>query len=329
MQQLRKVPGTAIAYGALALVWGSSFLLIKLSLEGLSPGQVALGRVSFGALTLVVIMLATKRAWPRSPRVWLHMTVVAATLCTIPFTLFAWAETMVPSTVASIVNATTPIMTLLLTPLLLPSDRLSRAKTLGLLIGIAGVVVLVGPWRLLLAGDAVSLPGILAALGATACYGFGGLYMRRFLADTSIDSITIAAMQLVLATALALLAAPFTATGAVHLTPSVVLAIATLGILGSGIAYIWYTGIIRTWGAARASTVTYLTPVVGVTFGALFLGEGVHWNEPVGGAIVVLGILASQGIFERRGRADPALISPSSTAERAGSLPGNTAGGAR
>ncbi|WP_042544201.1 DMT family transporter [Leucobacter komagatae] len=299
MIQRRKAPGTAIAFGVLALIWGSSFFLIKLSLEGLSPGQVALGRLAFGALTLVVIMLVTKRAWPRSRRVWLHMTVVAATLCTIPFTLFAWAETMVPSTVASIVNATTPIMTLLLIPLVMPKDRLSRAQTIGLVVGILGVVVLVGPWRMVLTGDGISLPGVLAALGATACYGFGGLYMRRFLTDTTIDSITIAAMQLVLATGLALIAAPFISTGPMQLTATVVAAISALGILGGGIAYILYTGIIRTWGPARASTVTYLTPVVGVTLGALFLGETVHWNEPVGGAIVVLGILASQGAIER------------------------------
>lgn len=299
MQQPRKASATSIAFVALALVWGSSFLFIKLSLAGLSPGQVALGRVALGAATLSAIMLATRRAWPREPRLWLHMTVVAATLCTIPFTLVAWAETVVPSTVASIVNATTPIMTLLLTPLLIPRDRLSRGKVIGLGIGILGVVVLVGPWRLLVTSEGVSLPGVVAMLGATACYGFGGLYMRRFLAGSTYDSVTIAAVQLVLATALALLAAPFVSRGSVQLTPSVLLAIAALGVLGSGVAYIWYTGIIRAWGAARASTVTYLTPVLGVTFGVLFLGERLHWNEPVGGAIVVLGILASQGVFER------------------------------
>ena len=91
-----------------------------------------------------------------------------------------------------------------------------------------------------------------------------------------------------------------------------VLAISALGILGGGIAYILYTGIIRTWGPARASTVTYLAPhVVGVTFGALFLGETVHWNEPVGGAIVVLGILASQAGLRCAGQPPIPHLSPS------------------
>lgn len=299
MLQPRKESLTVFAYAALALLWGSSFLFIKLGLTGLSPGQVALGRLALGALTLVTIMTLTRRSWPRDGKLWLHMIVIAGTLCTIPFTLFAWAETQVPSTVASIFNATTPIMTLLLTPLIIPAERLSTAKTLGLVIGIAGVAVLVGPWRLLTDGESVSLPGVLACLAATTCYGFGGLYMRKFLAHSGLDSVTAAAMQLVVATGLALVAAPFLSLGEITLSPTVVLAMLALGVLGSGIAYIWYTSIIRAWGAARASTVTYLTPVVGVTFGVLFLGEPVHWNEPVGGLIVILGILASQGIFDR------------------------------
>jgi drug/metabolite transporter (DMT)-like permease len=299
MTTTRKISGVTLAYIALAFVWGSSFLFMKIGLEGLSAGQVALGRIALGALALVAIMVFTRRKWPREPRVWLHLAVVGAAMCTVPFTLFAWAETMIPSTVASIVNASTPIMTLLLTPLLLPTEKLSRTQRFGLFIGIIGVIVLVGPWRMIMSGDSVSLPGMLAALGATVCYGFGGLYMRRFLAGVGYDSITIAAVQMITATGLSLLIAPLVSLGPVTLTTPVVLAMLTLGILGSGIAYIWFTMTVRAWGAARASTVTYLTPVVGVTFGALFLGEGVHWNEPVGGLIVILGIVASQGLLER------------------------------
>ena len=299
MTTTRKISGVTLAYIALAFVWGSSFLFMKIGLEGLSAGQVALGRIALGALALVAIMVFTRRKWPREPRVWLHLAVVGAAMCTVPFTLFAWAETMIPSTVASIVNASTPIMTLLLTPLLLPTEKLSRTQRFGLFIGIIGVIVLVGPWRMIMSGDSVPLPGMLAALGATVCYGFGGLYMRRFLAGVVYDSITIAAVQMITATGLSLLIAPLVSLGPVTLTTPVVLAMLTLGILGSGIAYIWFTMSVRAWGAARASTVTYLTPVVGVTFGALFLGEGVHWNEPVGGLIVILGIVASQGLLER------------------------------
>ena len=95
--------------------------------------------------------------------------------------------------------------------------------------------MLVGPWRMMVSGDTVSLPGMLAALGATACYGFGGLYMRRFLASAGYDSVTMAAMQMVVATALSLLAAPFTSLGPASLTTPVVLSMPALGVLGSGI----------------------------------------------------------------------------------------------
>lgn len=289
--------GVALRFIALSLIWGSSFLFMKLGLEGLSPGQVALARIVLGGLTLATIMAVTKRRWPRDPKLWLHMVFVAAVLCAIPYSLFAWAETSVPSAVASIVNATTPIMTLLLVPVIMPSERLSRPQAIGLVVGIVGVIVLVGPWRALGSTEAFSLPGLLACLGATFCYGVGSLYMRRFVvkAGSDIDPITIAAMQTGMATVLMLLIAPLTAMSAIRLSTSVVLAMLALGIFGTGIAYIWNTQILHVWGAARTSTVTYLTPVVGVTFGALFLGETLHWNEPLGGAVVILGILASQG----------------------------------
>ncbi|MFF8819224.1 DMT family transporter [Leucobacter sp. NPDC015123] len=302
MAQPSKNRTTILTYSALALIWGSSFLLMKLGLVGLSPGQVALGRIALGACTLAAIMRLTRRRWPRERRVWAHMIVIGATLCTIPFTLFAWAETVLPTTVASIANATTPIMTLLLTPLLIPAEKLSRRQSIGLVTGIIGVAVLVAPWRYLAADGSVSLPGLAACLAATLCYGFGGLYMRKFLSRTGLDAVTAAAMQLTTASLLALAAAPLISLEPVRLTPSVIAAMLALGILGSGVAYIWYTGIIRAWGPARASTVTYLTPVVGVTLGVAVLGESVHWNEPVGGGVIVLGVLASQGLFDRRKR---------------------------
>ncbi|KHK95671.1 membrane protein [Microbacterium mangrovi] len=301
MQNVGNPRSTVWAFLALSGVWGASFLFIKVGLEGLSPAQVVLGRILLGALALVVIMTVTRRRWPREGRVWGHMIVVGAFFCAVPFTLFAWAEQYVPSSLASIYNATTPIMTLLLTPLVLRSERLDRARVAGLVVGILGVVVLTGPWQLFGTGDVRgTIPAQLACLGATVSYGFAGLYMRRFVSGLPYDSVTLSSVQLTMASAIVLLLAPFTARGAVSLSVPVVLSVATLGIVGTGIAYIWFTRIIRDWGAARASTVTYLAPVVGVMLGVLVLGESIHWYEPVGGAIVVAGILVSQGALPRR-----------------------------
>jgi drug/metabolite transporter (DMT)-like permease len=294
--------GTLWAFLALSLIWGASFLFIKVGLDGFSPAQLVLCRIVLGALTLVVVMTVTRRKWPRERRVWLHMIVVGAFFCAIPFTLFAWAEQYVPSSLASIYNATTPIMTLLFTPLVLRSERLSRARVLGLVVGIVGVLILTGPWQLI--GDPAlraSVPAQLACLGATASYGFAGLYLRRFVSGLPYDSVTLSSVQLIAASAIVLMLAPFDARGPISLSVPVVASIATLAVLGTGVAYIWFTRIVRDWGPARGSTVTYLAPVVGVVLGVLVLGETVHWYEPVGGLVVIVGIIASQrGLRLRR-----------------------------
>ncbi|AYG03029.1 DMT family transporter [Gryllotalpicola protaetiae] len=286
---------TLWAFLALSLVWGASFLFMKVGLDGLAPAQIVMGRIWFGALTLAAVMTVTRRHWPRDPKLWGHMVVVAITFGVAPYSLFAWAEQSVPSGLASIYNATTPIMTLLLTPLVLRSERLSRAQSGGVLIGIVGVVVLSAPWQLIGSADlAGSVPGQLACLGATFCYGFSGLYLRRFVFGRGVDSLTLSAMEICLAAPIALLLLPFGGLQPVQVSAPVVLSIAALGVLGTGFAYIWYYRVLGEWGAARASTVTYLAPVVGVVLGAVLLGETVSWYEPVGGLIVIAGIVASQ-----------------------------------
>src|SRR5262245_37061851 len=126
-----KVP-VLVQYVLLALAWGASFLFIKIGLEGLSPGQVVLGRLVAGAATLALLCLMTRRALPSAPVVWAHLTVVAVLLCVAPFLLFAWAEQHISSGLASIYNATTPLMTMVVALALLPQERLSRDRILGL-----------------------------------------------------------------------------------------------------------------------------------------------------------------------------------------------------
>ncbi|GAA4160506.1 DMT family transporter [Gryllotalpicola daejeonensis] len=306
------VNATLWSFLALSLVWGASFLFIKVGLGGFSPAQLVICRIVLGALTLAVIMTVTRRQWPRERAVWLHMLVVGAFFCAIPFTLFAWAEQYVPSSLASIYNATTPIMTLLFTPLVLRSERLSRARVVGLVIGIIGVLILTGPWQLI--GDPAvraSIPAQLACLGATASYGFAGLYLRRFVSGLPYDSITLSSVQLMAASAIVLVLAPFDARGPIALSLPVVASVAALAVLGTGVAYIWYTRIVRDWGPARASTVTYMAPVVGVVLGVLLLGETVRWYEPVGGLVVIAGIIASQrGLKLPRRRSRRELATP-------------------
>ncbi|MFF5111138.1 DMT family transporter [Streptosporangium sp. NPDC000509] len=281
-------------YLALALTWGASFLFIKVALTGLSPVQTVLGRLTLGALTLNAIMLVTRRSWPRQPRLWAHLGVVALLLCVVPFLLFAWAGQHIPSGLSSIYNATTPLMTMFVTLAALRQERLDAAGVLGLLLGAAGVVVVLAPWNLSEAGPGWAQA---ACLGATFCYGMAFAYTRRFVVSYGYDAPTIAAAQISVAALVMLALSPLLAGGPVRLDLPVVASMAALGVLGTGLAYIWNTTVIARWGATAASTVTYLTPLVGVVLGVLVLGETLTWNQPLGAVIVVIGIMTGQGLI--------------------------------
>ncbi|CAA9250034.1 MAG: Permease of the drug/metabolite transporter (DMT) superfamily [uncultured Corynebacteriales bacterium] len=173
-------PSTSVLaqFLALALVWGSSFLFIKIALEGLSPGQVVLGRLGVGALALVLLMVVLRHPPPRDPVVWGHLAVVGVLLCVAPFLLFAWAEEHISSGLASIYNATTPLMTSVVALAALREEQLTRARTVGLLTGFAGVLVVFGPWQGLDGGATLAQA---ACLAATASYGVAFVYLRRYV----------------------------------------------------------------------------------------------------------------------------------------------------
>ena len=282
----------------MGVVWGSSFLFMKVALAGVSFGQVAWSRLVLGGLTLGLIVLVTRPrvnrgpVLPREGIVWLHFLVIAITGCVVPHLLFAWAEQYVSSSLASIYNAVTPIMTALMATLAFRVERLVRGQVVGVTVGILGVVVIIGPWQYAaLTGD---LWGQLACLGAAVCYGFTFGYTRRFLSGRPIAGATFAFLNIGLGGAIMLLLTPVLAWHPVALTAPIVLSLVALGALGTGVAYIWNINVLRAWGPTNASTVTYVTPVVGVLLGVLLLGETLSWHEPLGAALVLLGILLAQ-----------------------------------
>ncbi len=289
---------TWVQFLAAGLVWGASFLFMAVALTGISFTQVAWTRAVLGGLTLgLVVLVARPRVGggpvlPRQPVVWLHFLVIGVLGCAIPFLLFSWAQQSVTSSLASILNATTPIMTALAATLAFRVERLDASRWLGVLVGIAGVVVIIAPWVTELGG---SLAGQLACLGATACYGIMFGYTRRFLSGRPIAQTTFAFLQVGMGAVVMLLLTPILAVGPVALDLPIVASLAVLGIFGTGLAYVWNIGVIRDWGPTNASTVTYVTPVVGVALGVLVLGEPLSWNEPLGALVVMLGILLAQG----------------------------------
>ena len=282
----------AIQFVLTGIIWGSSFLFMKVALGGLSPAQVAWSRLILGALTLGLFVALRHERLPRSLKLWAHMTVLAVSFCVVPFLLFSWAQQHVTSGLASIYNATTPIMTAVMAGLLFRVERLKLVQIAGIVVGILGVMIIIAPWQGLDFNQ--SLVAQFAILGATACYGFSLAYMRKFVANSGMSALVFSFLNIGIAAAIMAVLTPFIALTPVALDPWIVGSVILLGCLGTGVAYIWNQNTLRAWGPTRASTVTYITPVVGVALGILILGEGLSWNEPVGAVVVFLGILLAQ-----------------------------------
>lgn len=275
----------------LTLIWGASFLFIKVGVEALAPLQLALARMALGAAALLVVLAVRREPLPREPAVWGHLIAAALLLNAVPFTLFAVAEQHISSALAGICNATTPLFTLLVGLLALPDERPTQRRWLGLGLGFAGVVVVLGPWRGELAADRI---GALYALAAAACYGLGWTYVRRALSGRRHSSLALSAGQLLAGTVFLAVLTPFATSAPDHLPVRAALAVLALGALGTGVAYVLQYGLIRDVGATVASTVTYFIPLVSIAIGAVVLDEQLAWNAPTGAAIIVAGALIGQ-----------------------------------
>ncbi|WP_431779718.1 DMT family transporter [Microbacterium aurantiacum] len=313
----------AIQFILCGTIWGSSFLFMKIALTGMSPGQVAWSRLVLGALTLGVFVALRRDRLPRSLAVWGHMTVLAASFCVAPFLLFSWAQQYVTSGLASIFNATTPIMTAIMAWAVFRVERLGGTQILGILLGIAGVAVIIGPG----AAEGEGLVPSFAILGATACYGFSLAYMRRFVSASGMTALTFSFLNIGIAAAIMVALTPVVALSPLQPDVPVLISVLLLGCLGTGIAYIWSQNTVRAWGPTRASTVTYITPVVGVALGILILGEPLHWNEPAGAAIVFLGILLAQDRLRRRPKTTEGATAAAAAPSPPGITPGECPGG--
>ena len=279
-------------YIALGIVWGCSFIFIKLGLEFLTPFGVAFGRCALGALALLIYLKVKGLSLVRDRKMIGHLWVVALLLNVIPGIFFAWAETEVTSILAGIINAVTPLMTLIAIMLVSRNEKPTTPQIVGLLLGFLGVLTVLGAWKGL--GDN-PLWAILVLLAAVTCYGFSFPYSRRFILPAQLKPEVMAATQVTLGaiTLLPLFLIDGIAKDEYRIGP--VLAMIALGVFGSGFAYIWNFTIMRAAGSAIASSVTYVTPVVAVVVGLIFLQEKLHWYEPVGALVVLLGAAVAQG----------------------------------
>jgi drug/metabolite transporter (DMT)-like permease len=287
-----RTAGVSTQFVLLALAWGASFFFIKIGLEGLSPVQVVLARLALGAAALGLIMVFMGQRAPRDPVLWAHLVVVGVLLCVVPFLLFSWAEQHISSGLASIYNGTTPLATMVFAAVALRTERITRDRATGLGLGFLGVLLIVGGWP---AGSNMNLLAQLACLGATTCYGVAYAYLRKFVAPRGVPAVTVAFLHVSAGAVIMLIATPLLSPEPIRLSMPVVLSMLALGVVSTGLAYIWNTNVVTAWGATNAAAVTYVAPVVGVTLGVIVLGEPLTWNQPAGAALVILGILISHG----------------------------------
>lgn len=276
-----------IFYALLAVIWGASFLLIKIGLTGFDPATLVAVRVAVASAFLWTYCAARGMTFPRTPRFWAVGAIIGIFMTAFPFFLIAHGEKTVDSGLASILNATVPLFTMLLVPLLHRDDPLTRTQVGGLLLGFVGIAVLMAP-----GGVDGTRMGMASVLAGAVCYAIGGIILHRygrrfdFLPLTAVAALTALLITSAFAWSVehpALGAAPIEAWAS---------AIA-LGLFGTGIAYALFVRLSRNWGPTRSSTITYAIPVVGVLLGATAGGESVTASALFGGGLIVAGVVGA------------------------------------
>ncbi|MCQ9135555.1 DMT family transporter [Streptomyces hilarionis] len=277
------LPST-LRMAALALFWGSGFLWIKLALtHGLTPAQITIARCALGAAVLLVLARRAGQRLPRSWTTWRRLVVAALFCNALPFALFAVGEQHLDSGLAGVLNATTPLWSLLI-GMTSGAERITHpARLAGLLLGFAGTVLIFAPWQ---HGGLLTWPAA-ALLAAAASYAVAFAYMARHL-TTRDTPLAMSAAQLLTATGLSTLALP--AAGPLHADATALFAVTALGVLGTGVTFYLNYRLITDEGPTAAATVGYLLPVVSVALGAALLDERVGPRVLVGMTVVLLAV---------------------------------------
>ena len=272
-------------YGLLVLlgaIWGGSFLFMRVLAPTLGAFATADSRVLIGGLMLLAWFRLTGFD-PKWSEHWRHYAIIGMGYSAVPFSLFAFAAQLVPAGYSAILNATTPLFGALFASLWL-DEPLTARKVLGLALGCAGVAAIA--WRG--AGDFTPMVGwsVAACLGATTCYGLTGVYVKKF--TRGVPSAGIAGCSQLLA-GLALLPGLALVPGPVVFTPVFVGSLLGLGLACSGLAFLIFYRLMSEIGPTRTLTVTFLSPIFGVLWGGLFLGERITTATALGGAVVLVG----------------------------------------
>lgn len=273
----------------LSILWGGSFFFGKVALAELPPFTLVLARVGFAAAALHVVLIARGVRMPRSPRLWGAFFAMGLLNNMIPFSLIFWGQTQISSSLASILNATTPLFTVCLAHVLTRDERLRVNRLAGVLFGLVGVVIMIGPAAL--GGLGANVAAQVAIMGAALSYGFAGIYGRRFKGTSP---LVTAAGQLTCSTLIILpVVLSFDRPWAIPV-PALTTWAAVMGLalFSTAGAYVIYFRILATAGATNVLLVTLLVPVVASLLGMSLLSEQLLPSQFAGMALIGLGLAA-------------------------------------
>jgi drug/metabolite transporter (DMT)-like permease len=277
-------------FGLLGLIWGSSFLLIKIGVRELDAFSLVTGRMSIAAVAFGILLLASRQTVARKASDLLKLAFVGVLNSALPFVLIAWSEKSLDSSLAGVLNATTPLFSLIIAHFALTDDRITANKLFGLIVGFFGVVVLA-----LRSADPTHdnpLLAQLAVLGAGLCYASAAVFVRRYLrgitplvvasSSSIFSALFILPLTLLVVNPLPVLSA---------LSADVALSVIVLGLVNTFLAYLIFYHILGAWGASRATMVTYIIPPISLFVGVIFGNERLDLLLLLGAALIISGVL--------------------------------------
>jgi drug/metabolite transporter (DMT)-like permease len=280
----------------LASLWGPSFLFIKVAVTEIPPFTMVLGRVGLGALLLYLVLRLQGRHLPAFGPLWKHVAVIAFFHNAVPFVLFGWGEQYIDSALASILNGTTPLFTIILAHFFVEDDRLSPTKVAGVLLGFGGLLLLIAPS--LLSGIQATTWGLVAITVASASYGVAIVYTRNHM--RGLPPLVAPTAQLFVATLYLLPVSLLVDRPYTLPLPSwpALGSLLALAVLGTALAFIVYYRLVERADASYVSMVTYVIPVFGVILGVVVLNERLTWNALAGFVLILLGVMIVNGVFK-------------------------------
>ena len=278
----------------LSIVWGGSFFFVGVAVEALPPLTIVAVRVSLAAIALLAVVHLTGLRMPVIPKIWVALIFMGILNNVIPFTLIVWGQTHIASGLASILNATTPLFTIVAAHLLTKDEKMTSNKIVGVIIGFSGVVIMLGHEALGGLGDSVFAQ--LAILGAAISYSCAGIFGRRF-AQAGVSPVVTAAGQVIASSMLLIPLAIFYDKPFSLPMPGLEIWLAILGLalISTAFAYILYFRILSTAGATNLLLVTLLIPVSAILLGTAFLGEQLSLKHFWGMVMISIGLLTIDG----------------------------------